>query len=323
MAKLTKAEEKLHAEALALVDLERDLSEVEKWFVLEHFQEASTATNSTHGAFFTPDGLARDFAIEVPDSAARIIDFGAGIGRLSIGCRNQFGSRWNSDPDREFVCIERNSAYVRIGRKLLPEAVWIEGDVLDVLDMGLGHFDVAIGNPPFGGIKRSKDALGYKGRKFEYHVIALASQLADYGVFIIPQMSAPFRYSGRPYYEGDCGDREYRKFSDVTGIVLNANCGIDTSSYAGDWHGVSPAVEIVTVDFEECRSAAAHEEETETAVHPVPMKVIDVQLPEPDVVPSESGEQYMFQLGEAQVDDRGEPVPCHADVLLAIANEVS
>ena len=35
--------------------------------------------------------------------------------------------------------------------------------------------------------------------------------------------------------------------------VLEPNCGIDTSYYADDWHGVSPRVEIVTADFVEAR----------------------------------------------------------------------
>ncbi|WP_063831995.1 hypothetical protein [Nocardia otitidiscaviarum] len=275
MAKLTKAEEKLHAEALALVDLERNLTEDEKLHVLEHFQEASTASNSTHGAFFTPLGLARDFSIEVPDGVRRIIDLGAGIGRLSFGCRNLFGHRWDGDPLREFVCVERNPDYVRIGKKIMPEAQWVCGDILDVPGMGLGRFDVAIGNPPFGAIKRSKDAPGgYTGRKFEYHAIAVAAQVARYGVFIIPQTSAPFRYSGQPCYDGHGGDREYQKFSKATGIVLDANCGIDTSYYDGEWHGVSPRVEIVTADF---TAAAA--------------------MPEP--IPIPVGAQEAFELGDA------------------------
>ncbi len=253
MAKLTKQEEKLHAEALDLVAVDRDLTEDEKQFVLDNFQEASTATNSTHGAFFTPAGLARDFAVELTGRFGRIIDLGAGIGRLSFGCRNMFGHRWSGDPVREFVCVERNPDYVRVGRKIMPEATWIEGDILDVPSMGLGLFEVAIGNPPFGAITRSKDAPGgYKGRRFEYHAIAVAATVARYGVFIIPQPSAPFRYSGQPSFEGGAGDREYDRFVAATGIELGATCGIDTSGYREEWHGVSPAVEIVTVDFSDC-----------------------------------------------------------------------
>ncbi|MBF6540717.1 methyltransferase [Nocardia farcinica] len=253
MGKMTKQQEKLHAEALALVDLDRDLTEDEKSFVLDNFQEMSTAANSTHGAFFTPAGLAQDFSVELTGLFGRFIDLGAGIGRLSHGCRN----RWAGDPEREFVCVERNPDYVRVGRKILPEATWICGDILDVPDMGLGWFDVAIGNPPFGAIKRSKNAPGCTSRKFEYHVIAVAAQVADCGVFIIPQMSAPFDYSGKPFYQDGTGGREYDKFVRETGIVLEPNCGIDTSSHQEDWHGVSPATEIVTVDFAACNLAVA------------------------------------------------------------------
>jgi hypothetical protein len=279
MAKLTKQEEKRHAESLALVDLGRDLTEEEKEFVLEHFQEASTAANSTHGAFFTPAGLARDMSIEIPDQAARIIDLCAGIGRLSFACRNLFGHRWDGDPLREFVCVERDQEYARIGRKIMPEATWIVGDVLDIPNMGLGRFDVAISNPPYGAIKRGMNAPGYGGRKFEYHVIAVASAVADYGVFIIPQMSAPFAYSGKPCYEYTGGDREYAKFTDATGIVLEANCGIDTSYYRDEWHGVSPVCEIVTADFTELRANAE------------PVSVAAISVP--------AVEDGLFDLGEA------------------------
>lgn len=275
MSKMTKQQEKLHAEALALVDLERDLTGDEREFVLENFQEMSTSANSTHGAFFTPSGLARDLTIEIPDYAMRVIDLGAGIGRLSFAAQNYLGHRWNGEPERQFVCVERDPAYVRVGRKVMPEATWIEGDILDLPGMELGRFDCAIGNPPFGSVKRSKDAPGgYKGRRFEYHVIAVAATLADFGVFIIPQTAAPFDYSGKDYYRQN-PDREYEKFSAATGITLRANCGIDTDYYRDEWHGVSPATEIVCVDF-----------------------VTDARPTEAELVASSvAGQQYELEIG--------------------------
>ncbi|MFR9753937.1 methyltransferase [Nocardia sp. 004] len=264
MAKLTKSQEKLHAQALELVELKRALTEDEKLFVLEHFQELSTASNSTHGAFFTPVGLARDLSLHVPDHAHQIIDLCAGIGGLSFGCRDLL-RRWNGMPPREFVCVERNPEYVRIGKRILPEAQWICGDILDVPSMGLGWFDLAIANPPYGSIKRASNASGYNGRKFEYHTIAVAAQIADQGVFIIPQNSAPFTYSGKSFYTPDTGDREYQKFLQETGLTLEASCGIDTSYYSNDWHGVSPTVEIVTVDFPG-RSATSDSERAASVV---------------------------------------------------------
>lgn len=247
MSKLTKARAKAHQEACAILAKDR-LSEDERWFVLENWQESATHINSVAGAFFTPPMLARDFAIEVGDLGS-VIDLCAGMGTLAFMVRNRHC--WGRTGVR-LVCVEANPDYIAVGRKLLPEAEWVQADVFDLPN--LGHFDCAISNPPFGSTKRTGSAPRYAGRAFEYHVIDIASDLADYGVFIIPQASAPFSYSGKPVYEWRPGD-EYKRFAETTGIALGANCGIDCSAYQGDWHGVAPAVEIVCADFAEARAA--------------------------------------------------------------------
>lgn len=89
-------------------------------------------------------------------------------------------------------------------------------------------FDYAIGNPPFGRVRRSADAPRYKGADFEFHVIDIASQMADYGTFIVPQQSASFQYSGRPYYERRETGRA-TDFEKLTGLVMEAGAGVDTS----------------------------------------------------------------------------------------------
>ena len=81
-------------------------------------------------------------------------------------------------------------------------------------------------------------------------MLELASTLARYGVFIIPQMSAPFRYSGVQQYERREDDRAL-KFREQTGIQMEPGCGIDTSGYRAEWKGVSPLCEIVCCEFEE------------------------------------------------------------------------
>jgi hypothetical protein len=256
VAKLSKIEERRHAQACQLVDLPRDLTEDERWFVLRHWQESSTTANGLQGAFFTPEGLAGDMSLEV--GGDRIIDLGAGIGRLAWHNRELFG-RW-PHPAPEFLCVERNPAYVRVGRKVLPEATWLCADILDLPDLADqlgGVFDCAISNPPFGPLPRHRNAPGYTGRRFEYHTIAIAARLAHRGVFIVPQTSAPFRYSGRPNFEPDQGDTEYARFTAGTGITLTATCGIDTSSYDHQWRGVSPRVEIVKADFRQHVAATA------------------------------------------------------------------
>lgn len=261
MARLSKAQAKLHLEAQKLLEQET-LSDDERWRVFETWQESAHHVNNLAGAFFTPMGLARDFAIEVPGRT--IIDLCAGIGALSFAVLNH---RYMAPP--KITCVELNPHYAAVGQKLVPEATWIVASVFDLPK--LGRFDCAIANPPFGRLpKETSSAPRYKGKDFEYCVIDIASDLADYGVFIIPQMSAPFRYSGVPAggwpstrvngvgstYE-DLTNDKYQGFSVATGITLESGCGIDTSIYSADWHGVSPQTEVVVADFIEARVARA------------------------------------------------------------------
>lgn len=246
MAKLTKPQAKAHQQACDLLSKDT-LTEDEKFFVLENWQESASHINTISGAFFTPFDLARDFAIET--FPGRVIDLCAGIGMLSFAmrCKHQ----WDRAP-LDITCIEINPDYVAVGRKILPEARWIEASVFDVLDMEFGHFDIAISNPPFGRVTRpeGKRAPRYRGAEFEFHVIDIAAHLASYGAFILPQMSSGFRYSGSQDYRRDTTGKAV-DFQNATGIYLGPNCGIDTAVYQDCWRGVSPICEIVCCDFEE------------------------------------------------------------------------
>lgn len=250
MAKLTKAQAKAHATAVELLAKEV-LTEQDKDFVFQNWNESANHVNGAAGAFFTPYGMAFDFAYDV--GGARVIDLCAGIGMLSyaVYCRSKWGER-----TADITCVERNADYIAVGKKLLPEATWIHADVLDVLDMDLGHFDYAISNPPFGNIKRTRNAPRYTGREFEFHVIDTAAHLADYGTFIVPQMSAGFKYSGQRNYTRDT-DGMAVKFQELIDAEFHAGCGVDTAFYRDAWKGVSPLCEIVCVDFTEARSTSA------------------------------------------------------------------
>ncbi len=242
MAKLTKAQAKAHGQAVEI--LQQDvLSWDDREFVYRNWNEGANHANGAAGAFFTPFDLAFDFAIDA--GGGRVIDLCAGIGMLSyaINCRSRF-----AEAMPELVCVERNYDYVEVGKKLLPEAKWIHADVLDVLEMELGRFDTAISNPPFGNIKRSKNAPRYTGKDFEFHVVDIAAHLADHGTFILPQGSSGFFYSGRQNY---CRQTEGKaiKFQELTGLHFDAGCGVDTSCFLNEWKGVSPLCEIVCVEF--------------------------------------------------------------------------
>lgn len=149
MAKMKTETAIQHRKAAALADLDRDLTPDEREFVLDHWMEEGTAR--LDGAFFTPGGLATDLILEA-FGAGRIIDLCAGIGRLAWTAHQYLSAHGAA---REIVCVEKNPEYVRIGRKILPEARWICGDVFDVPTMDLGgRFDVAVANPPFGRVSR-------------------------------------------------------------------------------------------------------------------------------------------------------------------------
>lgn len=246
MAKLSKAQAKNHEAARRL--LEKDvLTEDDKWYVLEHWQESATNLNNLAGAYFTPLGLARDLNIIAGNENRRVIDLCAGIGTLAFFAT--LGPWIHGQP--ELVCVEKNPDYAAVGRKLLPDATWIVGDVFDLPD-DLGLFDCAIGNPPFGATSRhGGSGPRYSGRSFEYHVIDVARDLARYGVFIIPQDSAPFSYSGQQSYHRTPSEA-YDQFHTDTGIELEAS-SIDTSICRSEWRGVTPATEVVTVDFDAAR----------------------------------------------------------------------
>jgi hypothetical protein len=244
MAKLTKAQAKAHAQACDLLT-KPVLTEEDKDFVLKNWNEGANHVNGAAGAFFTPYDMAFDFTIDAIGQGGyggRIIDLCAGIGMLSYACWHR------SHQKARITCVERNPDYLSVGQKILPEAEWILADVLDVIDMDLGRFDVAISNPPFGAIKREKNAPRYSGKDFEFHVIDIAAHLAREGAFIVPQMSAGFNFSGGGHYRRQ-KDGKAVKFQELTGLHFEAGCGIDTNFYINDWKGVSPMCEIVCVDF--------------------------------------------------------------------------
>lgn len=236
MGKLTKKETKLHQQVMELVHSDRVLKYEEKEFILQNY--AGDAVGST-GAYFTPELLSNDFIVDA-GCTGRCIELCAGIGRLSF-------DQYLRNKPKHIACVELNPEYVMIGKRVLPEAEWICMDALSYTSTE--PFDIVYGNPPFGKIKTSDVKTGkYSGSEFEYKVIEHGSTLAPYGVWIVPQGSAGFVYSGAQCYERR-ESTKYQKFTKDTGWTFEAGCGIDTSIYRDEWHGTNVVCEVVTVEY--------------------------------------------------------------------------
>jgi predicted RNA methylase len=252
VSRLSKAAIKAHGEAVALLAKDR-LSDDEREFVLDNWQESANHVNSAAGAFFTPSALGVDASLFLGlYRGGRVIDLCAGIGCLALATWWRWGGR---DEPLDLTCVEVNPAYVEVGRKLLPEARWICASI-DNLPDDIGTFDAAISNPPFGKTAKIKGPR-YSGED-DLAVVDIASDLADYGVFILPSMSLPFGYAGRPdyrFYETKAAPK-YDRFNQATGIDLTCE-SIDCEVYRKDWRGVSPSVQVAAADFTEIREMRA------------------------------------------------------------------
>jgi len=251
--KLTKEQTTRHDQAEKIL-LKDELTFDDKYFVLENWLPGATNNITKSGEFFTPRALAHEFCYEV--GTGNVVDLCAGIGMLSFQLQ-----RFHSGKKINLTCIEINEDFVRVGKKILPEANWIHGDVLDEnLIKSIGQFDYVMSNPPFGNIKTGmcSNWLKYKGSEFEYKVIEIGSYLAkNSGTFLLPQLSCPFRISTKrslPVYDDSSYiTSKYERFMKETNLSLSPNCGFDLSSYYNKWVGTSQICEIALCDYEEIR----------------------------------------------------------------------
>lgn len=241
MAKLSKQTQERHLQACNLLEKEV-LTYEDKYFILENWQESYSFQNGLMGAFFTPVLLARELSVMYNDK--RTIDLCAGIGCLAFHA-------YHCEGVTDIVCIEKNPEYVEVGKKILPEATWICGDILDEdLMRGLGKFENSISNPPFGNVSKTSSVghLKYRKPNFELKAVEVASKLSKHGFFILPTTSVSFtnRCNGVTQ-KNDSSKAD--EFTAMTGIEFDGSYPIDTRVFDEDWRGVKVAVELVYCDF--------------------------------------------------------------------------
>ena len=239
MAKISKRKAKLHLEACELLKQD-ELSSDDKDFVYEHWLPSYNHNTGWIASFFTPLGLARDITIYIPDEG-RIVDICAGIGGLSRVMLDRTYDKSKLD----VVCVERSQDFVDVGKKLVPEATWIQGDVFDKdLWDKLGKFDYAISNPPFGQIGQIKpDWLKYHGVA-DLMAVEVALQVSSASTFILPQGSLPFVFSGGHKIQDS---RPFSKLQECYPNIEVSCSSLDTSLYEDEWLDASPKVEAVVI----------------------------------------------------------------------------
>ncbi|WP_339145153.1 methyltransferase [Pseudoalteromonas galatheae] len=252
MSRISTAKYNKHEQALSLLRKEFITYE-EKEFIFANFHEGASNNNGKAGAFFTPLELAKQLPIFAPfpnltKRPIKILDLCAGIGSLAFATYHAYQYTRSAC---EIVCLEQNPEYVKAGKKLLPEANWIEGDVTNLsLILSLGEFDCVISNPPFGSVATFRGAtkLNYTGANSAYKVIEIASLIAQFGIFILPQQDCGFKYSGvQSFTKNETPNLEL--FTKQTGIkILPTNFGC-ADEYAKSWKTKVPMIELVEADF--------------------------------------------------------------------------
>ena len=125
--KLSKQEIKLQKEVKALIDSDKKLHEDDLEYIYENFNPGFISDVTTHSAYFTPLDMAYDFALFAGRHGV-CVDMCAGIGILTYAAKIR--DSWEKNITHQ-ICIERNPDYLAIGKRLLPEADWILGDMFD------------------------------------------------------------------------------------------------------------------------------------------------------------------------------------------------
>lgn len=254
MAKITKQQSKLHDEALALVHSDKALTKDDIEFVYKNYNPMASHNVGKGAIYFTPPGLAEEFAVLAPKG--RVIDLCAGIGVLSYyTLQHDISGYSGREPFRgdikRLVAIENNPEFVEVGKRLMPYVEWIHGDVFDLdLLTSLGEFDCAISNPPYGHIP-TKDANDWTLVKGPAHwqVIEIALRLADNGgIFILPEDCTDYDLRKRQYNPQKPKNKYLEPyFHDVYMEAWAA----DYDQYLNDWQGASPKVNIVDISTDD------------------------------------------------------------------------
>jgi hypothetical protein len=173
-------------------------------FIFDAFHPGAFGRTDIAATFFTPRRDARSVA-QAHGGTGRVLEPTAGIG-VCAHALMEYLDPFNRRAPIQLVCVEIVKDFVEIGRRLVPEADWICGNIFDVLPT-LGRFDTAIGNPPFGNIPTNQSTTFRSAIHFGI-LDAVIPMTEHGGVFILPRNSVP-------QADGEEGPANYRRFRNL------------------------------------------------------------------------------------------------------------
>ena len=121
---LSKTITQRHQNALAHLDHD-ELTLHQRWQMFEDFHEGADSGTWLMGAHVTSLALANDLLLNI--DRGPILDLCAGIGTLAFSDMH----RRYHDTMPSITCLELNPQFVAVGKKILPEATWICGNLID------------------------------------------------------------------------------------------------------------------------------------------------------------------------------------------------
>ena len=250
MGRLSKVQEKAHDDALALASLTRRLKDEEVEFVFRNYQPMATHRVAQGAIFFTPYEMASDFAVMARlNCGGRVIDYAAGIGVLTH--HMVLMERWDSrDEAKQHVCVEIEPEFVELGKKLVPEAEWVSGNIFDREFMqSLGTFKMGIANPPFGSNPSLKSAKSWMKAKLPAHLatVELMLRMCELGGFaIIPRVDQEYQ----PDRVGSLSQNLTRLYTAFPGLRVFMCLELDHGLYPR-FSGANPDAVIVDVSTDD------------------------------------------------------------------------
>jgi hypothetical protein len=195
MAKLTIAQVDKHNRVMDLIESDRPLTHDERLFVLINFQVDSYVKTSNR-AFFTPWPIAERMA-ECGYDGGTVIDMGAGIGILSYFLTRRFEYEKPLGGGYCVVCVESLPELVEVGKRVVPEAEWIVGDVFDLELWRRVQPDWFITNPPFGKITGLPQWIKARGwAEWAFMEMGIRGTNWQDGIALLPQPGLPVIQSG-------------------------------------------------------------------------------------------------------------------------------